>query len=404
MKLKDLNMTKEQLIKDANTYLMELSSRFDVVAETSKGMYIYDEKGDAYLDFYAGIAVNSAGNCNEKVVEAIINQAKDTLHVSNYPYSIPMVVLAKLICESIQMDKIFFQNSGTEANEAMIKMARKYGIEKYGENHYHIVTAKQSFHGRSYGALSATGQPDNACQINVKPMLPGFSYADFNDLESFKAACTKDTTAIMVEPVQGEGGVYPATKEFLQGLREFCDENDILLLFDEVQTGWGRVGDLMGYMAYGVKPDALSMAKAMGGGMPIGAVCANAKANAAFTAGCHGSTYGGNPVCCAAAIAEIEEIIEKKLPDNAAKMGEYFMGLCQNLQGVKEVRGKGLLMGVEFEQPIAMEVKHQCCDRKMLITAVSDKIIRMVPPLIVTKEDCDKAFAILEEAVNASLA
>lgn len=404
MKLKDTGLTKEQLIQDANTYMMELAARFDLVAETSKGMSIYDETGEEYLDFYAGIAVNSAGNSNEKVVAAIIEQAKDTLHVSNYPYSIPMVVLAKLICENIGMDKIFFQNSGTEANEAMIKMARKWGIEKYGEEHYHIVTAKQSFHGRSYGALSATGQPDNGCQLDLKPMLPGFTYADFNDLDSFKAACTKDTIAIMVEPVQGEGGVYPATQEFLQGLRELCDERDMLLLFDEVQTGWGRLGTLMGYMSYGVKPDALSMAKAMGGGLPIGAVCANQRASQAFTPGCHGTTFGGNPVCCAAAIAEIKEIMEQDLPANAAKMGEYFMGLCKSLPGAREVRGKGLLMGVEYEQPIAMEVKHQCFDRKMLITAVSGNIIRMVPPLIVTKEECDKAFAILKEATEAAMA
>lgn len=319
MKLKDTGLTKEQLINDANTYMMELATRFDLIAETSKGMYIYNEKEEPYLDFYAGIAVNSAGNCNEKVVEAIISQAKDTLHVSNYPYSIPMVVLAKLICTNIGMDKIFFQNSGTEANEAMIKMARKWGIEKYGPEHYHIVTAKQSFHGRSYGAMSATGQPDNACQMNLKPMLPGFTYADFNDLASFEKACTKDTVAIMVEPVQGEGGVYPATEEFLKGLRKLCDERDMLLLFDEVQTGWGRLGSLMGYMSYGVTPDALSMAKAMGGGLPIGAVCANERANQAFTPGSHGSTFGGNPVCCAAAIAEIKEIIERDLPANAKK-------------------------------------------------------------------------------------
>lgn len=403
MKLKDTGLTKEQLINDANTYMMELATRFDLIAETSKGMYIYNEKEEPYLDFYAGIAVNSAGNCNEKVVEAIISQAKDTLHVSNYPYSIPMVVLAKLICTNIGMDKIFFQNSGTEANEAMIKMARKWGIEKYGPEHYHIVTAKQSFHGRSYGAMSATGQPDNACQMNLKPMLPGFTYADFNDLASFEKACTKDTVAIMVEPVQGEGGVYPATEEFLKGLRKLCDERDMLLLFDEVQTGWGRLGSLMGYMSYGVTPDALSMAKAMGGGLPIGAVCANERANQAFTPGSHGSTFGGNPVCCAAAIAEIKEIIERDLPANAKKMGDYFMELCKNLPGVKEVRGRGLLMGVEFEKPIAMEVKHECFDRHMLITAVSGSIIRMVPPLIVSKEECDKAYAILEESVKAAL-
>lgn len=403
MKLKDTGLSKEQLIQDANTYMMELAPRFDLVAETSEGMYVYDEQGRPYLDFFAGIAVNSAGNCNEKVVNAIIEQARDTLHVSNYPYSIPMVVLAKLICTNIGMDKIFFQNSGTEANEAMIKMARKYGIEKYGDEHYHIVTAKQSFHGRSYGAMSATGQPDNGCQLNLKPMLPGFTYADFNDLDSFRNACTKDTTAIMVEPVQGEGGVYPATKEFLQGLRELCDERDMLLLFDEVQTGWGRLGSLMGYMSYDVVPDAVSMAKAMGGGLPIGAVCANAKADAAFTPGCHGSTFGGNPVCCAAAIAEIKEIIEKELPANAAKMGDYFMELCKQLPGIKEVRGKGLLMGVEYDKPIAMEVKHKCFENKLLITAVSSNTIRLLPPLIVTQEQCEEAFTILKEATEACL-
>lgn len=403
MKLKDTGMDKKQLIDTANTYMMELGARYDLVAEQSKGMYIYDENGKAFLDFYAGIAVNSVGNCNEKVLEEIKDQLKDTLHVANYPYTIPQVKLAKLLCETIHMDKVFFQNSGTEANEAMIKLARKYGIENFGSDHYEIVTAKNSFHGRSYGAMSATGQPDNACQMNLKPMLPGFSYATYNDLESFKEACNENTVAIMVEPVQGEGGVYPATKEFLQGLRDFCDEKGMLLLFDEVQTGLGRTGDLMGYMSYGVKPDALSMAKALGGGLPIGACCANEKLAKAFTPGSHGSTFGGNPVCCAAACAVIEEIVEKNLAQNAKTMGEYFMDKCKNLKGVKEVRGKGLLMGVEFEQPIAMEVKHHALDNQLLITAVSNTIIRMVPPLILTKEDCDEAFLRLDKSVKEAL-
>ena len=232
-------------------------------------MYLYDEGGDGYLDFYGGIAVNSAGNCNEKVVAAIKDQVEDIIHTFNYPYTIPQALLAKLICETIGMDKIFYQSTGTEANEAMIKMARKYGVDEYGPNKYNIVTAKNGFHGRTYGSMSATGQPDNGCQIGFKPMVPGFTYAEYNNLQAFKDACTENTIAIMIEPIQGEGGVHPATQEFMQGLRKLCDEKGMLLLLDEVQTGWCRTGKTMAYMHYNVKPDIVSMAKAMGGGMPI---------------------------------------------------------------------------------------------------------------------------------------
>lgn len=400
MKLQDTGMTKEQLKKTVDTYMIGLGERFDLIADSAKDITVYDEKGEEYLDFYGGIAVSSAGNCNPKVIAAVQEQVTQLIHASNYPYTVPQAMLAKLICETIHMDKIFFQNSGTEANEAMIKMARKYGVDNYGPEHYHIVTAKQSFHGRTYGALSATGQPDNACQQGYQPILPGFTYAEFNNLDSFKAACTKNTIAIMLEPVQGEGGVYPATQEFLEGIRKYCDENDMLLLFDEVQTGWGRTGDIMGFMSYGVKPDILTMAKAMGGGMPISAICANQKAASAFTPGSHGTTYGGNPVCCAAAYAQITEILDRKLPDNAKKMGDYFMELLQKLPHVKEVRGKGLLVGVEFDCDIAFDVKHGCFDHNMLITAVSNRIIRMVPPLIIQEEDCQKAFEILKAVIE----
>jgi acetylornithine/N-succinyldiaminopimelate aminotransferase len=380
--------------------MFQAGARYDVVADHAKDMYVYDVDGTEYLDFYAGIAVNSAGNCNEKVVAAIKEQAEKLIHASNYPYSIPQAKLAKLICETIGMDKIFFQNSGSEANELMIKMVRKYGVEHYGPEHYHIVTAKHSFHGRTYGALSATGQPENGCQIGYHPILPGFSYADFNDLESFQAACTENTIAIMVEPVQGEGGVYPATEEFLTGLRKFCDEKNIFLILDEVQTGWGRCGDIMAYMSYGIKPDAVTMAKAMGGGMPISACCATAELASAIIPGAHGSTYGGNPVCCAAAYASITEILGRKLPEQAKKMGAYFMKKLEALPNVKEVRGRGLLVGVEFKTPIAMTVKHDCLDHRLLITAVSDSTIRIVPPLILTESDCDRAVAILHTVIK----
>lgn len=401
MKLAETGYTKEDIKGLVEKYMIDTYERFPMIAERAEDMYIYDENGEAYLDFYAGIAVNSAGNCNKKVVAAVKEQVVDIMHTFNYPYTIPQALLAEKICKVTGMDKIFFQNSGTEANEAMIKMARKYGVEKYGPTRYNIVTAKESFHGRSYGSMSATGQPDNGCQIGFKPMVPGFTYAEFNDLEAFKNAVTEDTIAIMVEPVQGEGGVHPATQEFMSGLRRLCDEKGMLLLLDEVQTGWCRTGAVMSYMNYGIKPDIVSMAKAMGGGMPIGAICASAEVAKAFTPGSHGTTFGGSPVSCAASLAEIGELLDRDLAGNAKKMGAYFMEKLKMLPHIKEVRGQGLLVGVEFDETVnAIDVKHKCFDKKLLITAIGSSVIRMVPPLILTKEHCDKAAEIIREAVE----
>lgn len=402
MRLKDTGLTAQDIKDKVNKYMIETYERFDFLAETAKDMYIYDENGTPYLDFYAGIAVNSAGSCNEKVVAAVKDQVSDIMHTFNYPYTIPQALLAEKICTTIGMDKIFYQNSGTEANEAMIKMARKYGVEKYGPHKYNIITAKMSFHGRTFGAMSATGQPDNACQIGFGDMTPGFTYAPYNDLEAFKAAYTDNTIGIMIEPVQGEGGVHPATQEFMKGLRDFCDEKGILLLLDEVQTGWCRTGAVMSYMNYGVKPDIVSMAKALGGGMPIGAICATEEVAKAFSAGSHGTTFGGHPVSCAAALAEIDELLDRDLAGNAKKMGDYFMKKLETLPHVKEVRGQGLLVGVEFDDAVSgVDVKHGCLDRKLLITAIGAHVIRMVPPLILTEADCDKAYEIIKETVES---
>ena len=402
MKLKDTGLTFQDIKDKVDKYMIETYERFDFLAETAKDQYMYDENGTPYLDFYAGIAVNSAGNCNEKVVAAVKDQVEDIMHTFNYPYTIPQALLAEKICTTIGMDKIFYQNSGTEANEAMIKMARKYGVEKYGPKRYNIVTASMGFHGRTFGAMSATGQPDNGCQIGFGPMTDGFTYAEYNNLQAFKDACTEDTIAIMVEPVQGEGGVHPATMEFMRGLREFCDEHQMLLLIDEVQTGWCRTGKVMSFMNYGIKPDIVSMAKALGGGMPIGAICATAEIAKAFTPGSHGTTFGGHPVCCAAALAEVNELLDRDLAGNAAKIGAYFMEQLKTLPHVKEVRGQGLLVGVEFDDTISgVDVKHECLHRHLLITAIGAHIIRMIPPLIINKEDCDKAVAIIREAVEA---
>ena len=400
MKAKDFNLSKEELVEMAEKYMNETFKRYDFIADSTSGVYVYDENGEAYLDFLGGIAVNSVGGCNQAVIDAIKSQSEDMIHVSNYFYSVPQTVLAKLICESIGMDKIQFQNSGAEANEAMIKMARKYGNDLYGGKRYKIVTALNSFHGRTLATLSATGQPGSAIHKGFEPLVEGFKYAEFNNLQSFEEAATDDVIAIMIEPIQGEGGVYPADLDFMKGLRELCDRKGMLLLLDEVQTGWGRTGKLMAYMNYGIKPDAVTMAKAMGGGMPIAAMCASNEAMQHLSAGSHGTTFGGNPVCCAASYAAITEMIEKKLPENAYEVGEYFMDKLSKLDGVNNVRGMGLIVGVVFDKDIAMDVKHDAFDRKLLMSVVKPDVIRMVPPLIVTKEDCDKVVDIIKDILS----
>ena len=403
MKLKDTGKSAADIKALISKYMIETYERYDFLCERAEGIYLYDEKGQAYLDFYGGIAVNSAGSRNPKVVAAAKDQLDDVIHTFNYPYLIPQALLAEKICTTLGYEKIFYQNSGTEANEAMIKMARKYGIEKYGPKRYHIISAKESFQGRTMGALAATGQPHTVCHTGFGPMLGGFSYAEFNDLDDFKSKVTPDTIAIMLEPIQGEGGVYPATPEFLAGIRKLCDDNGLLLLLDEIQTGWCRTGKVMAYEHYGIRPDILSMAKAMGGGFPISAICTSEKIGKAFSKGSHGSTYGGNSVCCAAALAQITELLDNDLAGKAAETGAYFMERLKSLPHVKTVRGKGLLVGAEFDAPIGSAVKHAALDRKLLVTLIGDRLIRMAPPLTVSKADCDTACAILKASVEEAI-
>ena len=397
MKLKDYGVTARDVKELVGKYMIETYERYNFVCERAEGMYLYDEEGNAYLDFYGGIAVNSAGNCNPKVAAAVRDQVGDVIHTFNYPYTLPQALLAEKVCTTLGFEKIFYQNSGTEANEAMIKMVRKYGVEKYGPEKYRIVTARDGFHGRTYGSMSATGQPDNACQAGFKPVVPGFSYAEYNDLDSFREQVTENTIGIMVEPIQGEGGVIPATQEFMTGLRELCDEKHLLLMFDEVQTGWCRTGDVMAFLHYGVKPDVLTMAKAMGGGMPISAVVTSGEIAKAFTMGSHGTTYGGNAVCCAASLAQITELLDRDLAGNAKRVGAYLMEKLRTLPHVTEVRGRGLMIGVVYDGPVGLAVKHGCFDGKLLVTLIWDRVIRLIPPLIATKEDCDKAYEIMKK-------
>ena len=400
MKLQSTGLTKQELMEKTSKYMIETYDRFDFVADYGKGLNLYSSDGEEYLDFYAGIAVNALGNCPETVVNAVKEQAEDLMQVFNYPYTVPQTLLAEKICTTIGMDKIYFQSSGTEANEAMIKLARKYGTTNYGEHKFEIITANKSFHGRTMGSMTATGQKESAIQQGFGELVPGFAYADFNDYDSFAAAITENTIAIMIEPVQGEGGVIPADKEFMEKIRKLCDEKGLLLLLDEVQTGWCRTGAIMSFMNYGIKPDIVSMAKAMGGGMPIGAICATNEVASAFTKGSHGSTYSGHPVCCAASLACITELIEKDLASNAKEMGDYFASLLKELPDVKEVRHQGLLVGVEFNTINSTKLKFKCIENKLLVTAIGSNIIRMVPPLIISKSDCDKAYSIILKSIK----
>ena len=401
MKLKDTGLTAQDIKDKVNKYMIETYERFDFLAETAEGMYLYDENGTPYLDFYAGIAVNNAGSRNPKVVAAVKDQMDDIMHTFNYPYTVPQAILSKEICETTGMDKIIYQNSGSEANEAMIKMARKYGVDHYGPEHFEIITAKQSFHGRTLGAMTATGQPDSAIQKGFGTLPVGFVYAEYNNLKAFEDAITPNTCAIMFEPVQGEGGVFPATQEFMEGIRKLCDEKGIMFLLDEVQAGWGRCGAFMCYQTYGVKPDGVSMAKAMGGGMPIAAVAATNELASAFTPGSHGSTYAGHPVACAASLAQLREMKRIDAPANAKKVGDYFAAELAKMPHVKAVRHRGLFVGVELEDGInAVEVKHHCIDNHLLVTAIGANIIRMVPPLIIRGVDCDVAVERLSKAIN----
>ena len=399
-----------------DAYVMHTYGRLPVEFVSGSGAELVGSDGKIYLDFLAGIGCVSMGHANPVVAEAIRQQLGRVWQVGNYYYVEHRGELARALSELLSTItdeqghalgstgttwKTFFANSGAEANEAMIKMARKYGIETYGPNRYHIVTAKMGFHGRTFGAMSATGQPGNGCQVGYGPMTYGFSYAPYNDLQAFKDACTENTIAVMVEPIQGEGGIHPATQEFMGGLREFCDQNEMLLLIDEVQTGWCRTGKVMSYMHYGIKPDIVSMAKALGGGMPIGAICATSEVAKAFSAGSHGSTFGGHPVSCAAALAQVEELLSRDLAGNAERVGGYLMERLATLPHVREVRGQGLMIGIEFDDAIdAIELKHECVRRHLLLTAIGNRVIRLVPPLIVTRDDCDAACRILEASIE----
>ncbi|HSN03753.1 MAG TPA: aspartate aminotransferase family protein, partial [Nitrospira sp.] len=360
------------------------------------------EDGRRYLDFVGGIAVNALGYGDADVADAI-RGALDAglIHTSNLYRTGPAGELASWLAANSFADRVFFCNSGAEANEAAIKLARRYGHEKHGADRFEIITMKNSFHGRTMATLTATGQ--EKVQKGFEPLVPGFVYAPFNDFPAIESLVTDKTAAIMLEPIQGEGGVHVAETGYLKSLRELCTQRDILLIFDEVQTGMGRTGTLFAYEQLGVEPDIMTLAKGLGGGMPIGACLAKEAVAGVFTAGTHASTFGGNPLACAAGLAVCRVLIEGRILDQARRMGEYLLKGLADVKDrhrvVRDVRGLGLLQGMELDID-AKAVVADCLARGVLVNATSERVLRFVPPLIITQREIDRVLEILSAIFN----
>ena len=397
-------MPTEELRRDAERYLMHTYARIPISIVRGRGSRVYDLEGREYLDFVAGIAVNVLGHSHPDLILAIQKQTQQLLHESNLYFTEPQVKLAQALIEHSFAGKVFFCNSGAEANEAAIKLVRRYAHQKYGPDRYEIITMLGSFHGRTMATLSATGQ--EKVQKGFEPLVPGFTHVPFNDLPAVEKALGSSTAAIMVEPIQGEGGVHVADRSYLQALRALCRERDVLLIFDEVQTGMGRTGTLFAYEQFGVQPDVMTLAKGLGGGMPIGACLATDEVAAAFTPSVHASTFGGNPLACSASLAVLRVLTEGKLLMQSRAMGEYLAkGLLEikdRVSNVKEVRGLGLIQGLELTMD-GKPVVDDCLARGLLINCTMDRVLRFVPPLIITQRDIDRLLDVLADVLTKRL-
>ena len=383
-------------------YILKTYNRYQIVLEKSDGVYLYDMDGKKYLDFAAGIAVFALGYQNKEYNDALKNQIDKILHTSNLYYNKPAIDAAEKIVKTSGMSKVFFTNSGTEAIEGALKVARKYAYLKDSSKDYEFIAMNHSFHGRSQGALAVTGNAHYQDGFVPVPMRAVF--ADFNDLESVKSKITDKTCGIICEVVQGEGGIYPAKKEFLQGLREICDEKDILLIFDEVQCGMGRCGSLYAHDLYGVKPDVMALAKALGCGVPVGAFVTNEKASHALVPGDHGTTYGGNPFATAAVNKVYDLFEELNIVDHVNEVGPYLYEKLEELKekytSIVDHRGVGLMQGLEFDGPVG-EIIMKAMDFGLILISAGANIIRFVPPLIITKENVDEMIQILDQSLQA---
>ena len=384
-------MDSAQWIARSERVIMKTYGRYPIVPVRGLGCELWDADGKRYLDFLAGVAVNNLGHCHPRVVKAIQEQAATLIHCSNY-YQIPQQIeLAELLCAHCFADQAFFCNSGAEANEAAIKLARKYSREHFGPQRYRIITAADSFHGRTLATVSATGQ--EKVQRFFDPLLHGFAHVPFNDLAALEATLTPETCAVMLEPIQGEGGINVPSLEYLRGVRRLCDEKQLLLIFDEVQTGLGRTGKLFAHEHFGIAPDIMTLAKALAGGAPIGTMLARAEVAAAFTPGTHGSTFGGNPLMAAAALAAVRTLLEEGLLDQAMSRGAYLTLKLEQLKArygfVQQVRGIGLMIGMSLAIPGGDIVK-QGHARGVLLNCTHDTVLRFVPPLTVSEAQIDR--------------
>lgn len=388
-------MNTKEVMDNYDKYVMHTYGRQPIVLDHGHGVKVYDKDGNEYLDFFAGIAVNNVGQTNEKVVEAIKNQAEKMIHSSNIYYNEPAAILAEKLANKSHFTKTFFSNSGAEANEAAIKLARK--ATGKGE----IITALQSFHGRTMLTVTATGQDQFSAPF--KPLPPGFKHVPYNDLKAMEDAISDDTAAIMLEVVQGEGGVNVANQDYMNGIQKLCDDNNILLIIDEVQTGVGRCGSFFAHDLFGIKPDIVSLAKGLGGGVPIGATLATEEVASAFVPGDHGSTFGGNPLAAAAAAAAIDVIDEKNLSQNAKEMGVYLKDKLNTLKDkydfVSDVRGLGLLVGIELTME-GGSIVDKMREKGVLINCTAGNVLRIAPALIITKEDIDVMVEKLDEVFS----
>jgi len=390
----------KKLIDESKKYLMNTYNRFPVVLRKGRGMKVWSSDGKEYLDFVGGIAVNCLGHCHPRVVIALQKQAQRLLHVSNLYHIEQQINLARLLVEHSFADKVFFCNSGAEAIEGAIKLSRKYAKDHFPHSKYEVITAHGSFHGRTFGALSATGQ--EKFKEGFEPMLPGFKHVPFNDIEALRQNITDHTCAVLLEPIQGEGGIRMPSADYLKQVREICDEYKLLLVLDEIQTGMGRTGRLFAYEHFNIKPDIITLAKGLGGGVAIGAVLATDAVASSFQPGTHASTFGGNPLACAAAEATIATLLEDGfILNSCGTMGKYFMNKLEKLKkdfpsSIIDVRGMGLLIGMELTQAGA-PVVDACAKRGILINCTSGNVLRFTPPLIVVEKEIDHLVDVLED-------
>jgi len=387
------NMTTQETIELFNKYVIANYSRLPRVIVKGEGCYMYDADGNKILDMFPGWAVSAIGHCHPRVVDALRKQAGELLHIDNTFYSEQQGQLAKLLSERAFGGKCFFCNSGAEANEAALKLARLHTSQEK----YKFITAEGSFHGRTLATLAATAQPKH--HEGLLPLMPGFTYVPFNDIAALESAFSNEVAAVMVEPIQGEGGINIASKEYLQTIRRLCDENTALLIFDEVTTGIGRTGKWFAYQHFDVEPDIMTMAKALGGGVAIGAMMAREEVAASLVPGKHASTFGGNALVCAAAVAVIEAIEEENLLQNAAEMGQYIKDKLEQLKQkhstINSVRGVGLMIGVQLTGP-GKEIVDKCMEKGLRINCTQGTVLRFMSPMIATKEQIDQAIEILD--------